>query len=240
MVGSQMTRNRNQLNALSQRLGYTFKDPRLLELAVVHSSFAFEQAGSCRDNNERLEFLGDAVLDLAVGALLYERFPERREGELTRIRSALVNEAQLARVARALELGDFLLLGKGEEATGGREKPSILACAFEAVCGAIFLDGGFDAAREFISRHFTSWIEKCHDQGFIIDPKSRLQEFLQERYNEAPVYTLTGEEGPDHDKRFTVLVSFQGKPLASGTARSKKEAEQQAAASALKELSQGA
>ncbi len=215
-------------------LGFVFSDQTLLRQALTHSSFAYEQSGSKVSDNETLEFLGDAVLDLAIGMLIFQRFPEMKEGELTRLRAALVNERHLAKVARQLELDTALLLGRGEEASGGRRKPSILSSVFEAVIGAVFVDGGYDSAVPIIAGLFGPWIESGKEQLRFADAKSRLQEFCQERYNEAPGYVLEKAEGPDHDKLFTVTVRFRGAVLATGTARNKKEAEKKAATIALR------
>lgn len=227
--------HRNQLAALAERFGYPFRALALLQRAMIHSSYAFEQGSGAAIDNERLEFLGDAVLDLAVGHLLYATYPEMREGELTRLRAALVNESHLAVMARQFDLGAHLLLGRGEEASAGREKPSILSSAYEAILGAIYEDGGFEAAMACVRSHFTPWLEARHQQLLQADAKSTLQEVLQERYAEAPVYVLDEAAGPDHAKQFTVSVRFRGQVLGSGTARSKKEAEQQAAAVALQD-----
>jgi ribonuclease III len=224
--------NKEILSEFEQILGYRFTDLRLLQKALVHSSYAFEQA-QIGKNNETLEFLGDAVLDLVIGHILIRRYPEMREGELTKLRSALVNETHLAGMARAIDLGRFLCLGKGEDACNGRNKSSILSCAYEAVVGAVFEDGGYDTATAFVERFFLPAIEGKKEDLLIADAKSRLQEELQDQFNEAPVYHLDSEEGPSHMKVFSVSVVFQGEVLGSGTARSKKEAEQRAAADAL-------
>jgi ribonuclease-3 len=224
------------LHLLEESLGYRFRDRAHLQKAMIHSSHAFEQARQTQKDNETLEFLGDAVIDLAVGYALFRHFPEMREGDLTRLRAALVNERHLARMARDLALGTYLLLGKGEDTSQGREKASILSCAFEAVAGAIFLDGGYPAAAEFVERHFTPWFEDRQQAMFLADAKSSLQELLQERFNEGPRYVLEGEEGPDHNKIFHVSVRFREEILGQGSARNKKEAEQEAAAMALKNL----
>ncbi|MDG4474705.1 ribonuclease III [Thiovibrio frasassiensis] len=224
------------LYLLEESLGYAFRDRVHLQIAMVHSSYAFEQGRQGQKDNETLEFLGDAVLDLTVGYALFHHFPEMQEGDLTRLRSALVNERHLARMAKDLDLGRFLLLGKGEEANLGREKASILSCAFEAVAGAIFLDGGYEAAAGFVERHFIPWFDDRQQSMFLADAKSSLQELLQERFNEGPRYVLEGDEGPDHNKTFHVSVRFREEILGRGSARSKKEAEQEAAAMALKNL----
>ncbi len=221
------------LARLEERLGYRFVDRRYLQQALVHSSYAAENGLPVVRNNERLEFLGDAVLDLVVGHALFARFAEVREGELSRLRAALVNTNHLAAMARAIGLGNHILLGRGEDASCGRDKPSILACAYEAVAGAIFLDGGAGAALPLMAGHFAPHLRGDRQAMLGGDAKSLLQEKSQERLGEAPVYHLVGEEGPDHAKRFTVAVRLRGRELASGSGTSKKEAEQQAAATAL-------
>ena len=227
--------NKKQLDRLEELLGYTFKNPSLLQKGLVHSSFAFEQLDEGQ-NNETLEFLGDAVLDLTVGILLYNEFPDMNEGELTRMRSALVKEDNLARMAKEIGLGDFIMLGKGEETSQGRQKPSILSCTYEAVIGAVFLDSGYDSTLDFVNRQFKPLLAEKKDSMLFSDAKSALQEKIQEKFNQAPTYSVEHEEGPAHDKKFTVSVRFNDKVLGTGTARSKKEAEQQAAAAALVDI----
>jgi len=224
--------NEEGLQELQERIGYRFRDLRLLQLSLVHSSFAFERLPDGR-HNETQEFLGDAVLDLAVGFVLFTRFPEMREGKLTRIRSALVNEGGLAERAREIGLGGHLLLGRGESAAHGHDKPSILSCAYEALVGAIFLDGGYDAALAFVRRFFEPHIDRHQEQLVSADAKSALQELLQERFNEGPEYVLKEEEGPPHARLFSITARFQGEELGNGKASTKKEAEQQAAREAL-------
>ena len=225
------------LHELQERIGYRFRDLRLLQLSLIHSSFAFERLDDGR-HNETQEFLGDAVLDLTVGYILFARFPELREGKLTRIRSALVNENGLADRAREIDLGRHLLLGRGENASHGRDKPSILSCAYEALVGALFLDGGYDAALAFVRRFFEPHIESHQELLLSADAKSSLQELLQERFNEGPAYVLVDEEGPAHARLFSVTVRFQDEELGTGKASSKKEAEQLAARAALDVLRQ--
>ena len=224
--------NKEILCEFEQIVGYRFTDLRLLQKALIHSSYAFEQA-QIGKNNETLEFLGDAVLDLVIGHILIRRYPEMREGDLTKLRAALVNETHLASMARGIELGRFLCLGKGEDASNGRNKSSILSCGYEAVIGAIFEDGGYETVAAFVERFFLPAIEGKKEDLLIADAKSRLQEELQEAFNEAPSYHVDSEEGPSHMKVFSVSVMFQGEVLGGGTARSKKEAEQRAAADAL-------
>jgi ribonuclease-3 len=220
------------LSELEKILGYRFTDLRLLQLALVHSSFSFEQQSFGR-NNETLEYLGDAVLYLAIGHLLHKRYPEMREGDLTRLRSALVNETHLAQMARNIELGRFLCLGRGEDASNGRNKSSILASAYEALIGAVFEDAGYYLAASFIETFFLPAISGKKEELLVADAKSRLQEVLQEKFNEGPQYHLDQEEGPSHQRLFTTSVLFRGEVLGTGQARSKKEAEQRAAAAAL-------
>ena len=220
------------LHQLQERIGYRFRDLRLLQLALIHSSFAFERLDDGR-HNETQEFLGDAVLDLTVGYILFTRFPELREGKLTRLRSALVNETGLAERAREIDLGRHLLLGRGEDASHGRDKLSILSCAYEALVGGLFLDGGYEAALAFVRRFFEPHIETHRELLLSADAKSSLQELLQERFNEGPEYALVDEEGPAHARLFSIAVRFQGEVLGTGKASSKKEAEQLAARVAL-------
>lgn len=228
--------NKEELSKLEKELGYRFTDLRLLQLALIHSSFAFEQGFD--DNNEKLEFLGDAVLDLVIGHHLFGRYNSMREGELTRLRASLVNEHHLAKMARAIKLGDYLALGKGEDASQGRNKSSILSCAYEAVVGAVFEDGGYRTVSELVENFFLPEIEGKKEELLIADAKSRLQEKLQEKFNEAPSYRIDAEDGPAHQKLFTISVLFQDRVLGTGQAGSKKEAEQRAAASALDDLQQ--
>lgn len=225
------------LHELQERIGYQFRDLRLLQLSLIHSSFAFERLDDgC--HNETQEFLGDAVLDLTIGFILFSRFPKLREGKLTRIRSALVNEQGLAERAREIDLGKQLCLGKGEDASNGRDKSSILSCAYEALVGAVFLDGGYNQALAFVRRFFEPHIDRHQEQLVSADAKSALQELLQESHNEGPEYLLISEEGPAHARVFSITVAFRGHVLGSGQASSKKEAEQQAARMALHTLQQ--
>lgn len=217
---------------LQGTLGYHFKDPALLEEAFRHSSYVNEQIDNDLRDNERLEFLGDAVLNLAIGRLLMEAYPHWREGELSRIRANMVNETQLAAIARALDLGHYLLLGKGEMQTSGHEKSSILANAMEAVIAAVYLDGGFESAFVFIERQFGELITTAPDLNSGQDYKSRLQEAVQGKTKETPSYHVVEELGPDHDKTFCVMMTV-GDIQTQGVGKSKKLAEQDAARSAL-------
>ncbi len=225
------------LAALQQTLGISFNDPSLLEQALVHSSYINENPGFALTSNERLEFLGDAVLGLAVAEKLYQDFPHSTEGEMTRLRAALVRRDTLVRMARTIKLGDYLYLGKGEEASGGRRKPANLAGALEAVIAAIFLDQGSTTAREFILRLFDEELQKVASQGAGVDYKSQLQELIQAREQQPPAYQLVEAMGPDHDKRFTVEVRAGDTVLGRGSGKSKKVAETEAARAALEQLS---
>ena len=232
-LSSLIDSNRDRLAELEELLGYSFNEIGLLLQSLIHRSYAFEYDGRQESDNERLEFLGDAVLDLTIGYALFVNYPEMREGDLTRLRAMLVNESHLAEMAGKVSLGRFLFLGKGEDSTDGRRKPSILSCAYEAVVGAIFHDGGYLAVAAFVERHFVSCLDEQRAKMHLADAKSRLQELTQERYNQAPSYILEDEEGPDHRKIFMVSVRFRDRVLGHGRATSKKEAEQQAAAEAL-------
>lgn len=227
--------NKELLEELQEKIGYHFHDIRLMQLALIHSSFAFERMKNGR-HNETQEFLGDAVLDLTLGYILFTRFSEMREGKLTRIRAALVSETGLAEMARKIDLGKYLLLGHGEDTSRGREKSSILSCAYEALVGALFLDSGYDEALAFVRRWFEPLIDRRRDTLLTVDAKSGLQELLQERFNEGPEYVIDDEEGPAHARVFMVSVQFQGRILGRGSATNKKEAEQQAARLALESL----
>jgi ribonuclease-3 len=214
-------------------LGYHFVRPELLEQALTHRSYAVEHGIGTLDN-ERLEFLGDAVLELVVSHLLFTRHGERcREGELTRMRSFLVNESQLATQALRLGLGKHLRLGKGEDRSGGREKPSILSGAFEAVVGAIYLDSRIEEVFSSIERCFSDLLDQAVDIGLGQDYKSKLQELIQGRFHSVPVYEVEKVSGPDHQRIFQVIINFNGQVLQRGSGRSKKEAEQDAARKAL-------
>ena len=230
--------NKKELSEFEKKINYRFTDLRLLQRALVHSSYAFEQAQAGQDN-QTLEFLGDAVLDLVVGHIIFRKYPGMKEGELTRLRSALVNETHLANMAREIELGRFLCLGKGEDASNGRNKSSILSCGYEAVIGAVFEDTGYRTVVGIIESFFLPAIEGKKEELLVADAKSRLQEALQEKYNEGPTYVVEAEEGPSHQKLFTIAACFHGTVLGLGQAGSKKEAEQRAAAAALKDFENG-
>jgi ribonuclease III len=224
------------LSLLQQKLGITFSDPVLLELALIHSSYINENPGIAPASNERLEFLGDAVLGLVMAEKLYLKFPDSAEGELTRLRSALVRRETLAQVSELIDLGDFLYLGNGEEAGGGRKKPANLAGAFESLIAAIFLDRGLTTARKFILKLFGPEIDRQAHEGAGTDYKSKLQEILQAERQITPGYQLVKAVGPDHAKQFTIEVKAGDTVLGTGTGMSKKAAEMEAARSALENL----
>lgn len=225
----------SSLDALQTRIGYHFREPSLLLLALTHPSVAHE-LGSSLVHNQRLEYLGDAVLQLALSREIYDRYPAHDEGPLTKIRSQLVNQTSLAEQGRKLALGDHLVLSRGEQLSGGRERSSILADAYEALLGAIFLDGGFDAARTFIVDSFREHLTEIADSSIHDNPKGALQEVLQAGSAEAPHYQVLSVSGPDHDRSFECAVTHQGVELGRGKGKSKKTAESQAAIAALERL----
>ena len=214
-------------------IGYHFHDEKLLRQALTHSSFANEKHLKKHSDNERLEFLGDAVLEIISSEFLYKEYPDKPEGELTKLRASIVCEPTLALCTKDIALGEYLLLGKGEDQTGGRGRKSILSDALEAVIGAIYLDGGFANAKEFIHKYILTDIE--HKQLFY-DSKTTLQEIVQGRYDDDVRYELVKEEGPDHNKSFYVHALLGNTVLGEGTGHTKKAAEQQAAYCAIKKL----
>lgn len=222
-----------QLKEFQKKIGYQFQQEGLLRQALTHSSYANEHRMKKLSDNERLEFLGDAVLEIVTSDFLYHEHTDVPEGELTRVRASIVCEQTLAFCTRALNLGDYLLLGKGEDQTGGRKRKSILSDAFEAIIGAIYLDGGFANAKEFIHRFVLNNVE--HMQLFY-DSKTILQEIVQAHFPYGVVYHLIKEEGPDHNKSFTVAVHIGEECYGEGTGRTKKAAEQEAAYHAILKL----
>ena len=220
---------KNNIKELQEKLGYIFNDEAILIRALSHSSYVNENH-SAGDSNERLEFLGDSVLGLITAENFFKNYKKLPEGELTKLRAATVCEKSLAGFARQLELGKYLFLGKGEILTGGRERPSIQADAFEAIIAAIYLDGGMEAARNFVLKYIE---EAIRQQQSIRDYKTMLQEVVQRNPGEIIEYVLTGETGPDHDKRFEVEVHLNSNVIGRGIGKSKKKAEQEAAREAL-------
>jgi ribonuclease-3 len=224
------------LNTLQQALGISLNDRRLLEQALVHSSYSNENPAFTAHSNERLEFLGDAILGSIIAERLYQNPPPLSEGEMTRLRSALVRQSCLAHIAATVGLGDYLYLGKGEEAGGGRNKPKNLAAALEAVIAAVYLDQGPAATREFVLGLFDTELDRVLTQGSGGDYKSRLQEFTQAKWQLTPSYHLVEAVGPDHDRTFTVEVRTGNTVLAKGSGKSKKAAETEAARWALRRV----
>lgn len=219
------------MEKLEANLNYTFKNKDLLKNALTHSSFANEQKGSAV-SNERLEFLGDSVLSIIVSEYIYESFSTLPEGQLTKLRASLVCEKTLCEFSKQLEIGKYLLLGKGEKANGGDNRPSILADAFEAVLAAIYLDGGMEIAKKHVLRFITEELHHLEHENFK-DYKTELQEIIQRNPEENLTYVLIGESGPDHNKSFTVEVHLNSNVIGTGVGRSKKTAEQAAARKAL-------
>lgn len=219
---------------LETAIGYRFKNITLLQNALTHSSYANEHWHDSLKSNERLEFLGDSILGMVVAEHLYRNFPNRLEGDLTRMRADMVCESSLARIAQQVDLGKYLLLGNGEEQSGGRNRPSILADAVEAVLAACFLDGGMTAAQSFIQRFVLCNVPVKALQN--LDYKTSLQELVQQKKDQHISYRLIGESGPDHDKEFTVEVSLNGEVVGKGIGSSKKRAEQDAARAAIESL----
>lgn len=216
--------------------GYSFNDVQLLRQALTHSSYVNENGLTRTDCNERLEFLGDAVLELVSSEFLYTKYADMPEGELTKTRASLVCESALASDARSMGLNGYLLLGKGEENTGGRERDSIISDALEALIGAVFIDGGFESAKALILKFVLTDVE---DRKMFYDSKSMLQEAAQQEFETAPVYEIVGETGPDHSKTFEAEVLLNGEAVGKGTGKTKKSAEQMAAYNALRRLKDG-
>ena len=219
------------LNELQEKLNYEFKDPALLMKSLTHSSYANENIRSSDASNERLVFLGDSLLGMTAALLIYNKKPKMSEGQMTKLRAELVCEKSLAALALELDLGAYLLLGRGEENGGGRSRPSILSDAFEAVIAAIFLDGGYQPIEQLISRLLTPGLSNPLSSN--TDYKTRLQEIIQCKQGQTLAYELAGEHGPDHAKSFTVDVKLNGNIIGTGTGKSKKNAEQEAAKAAI-------
>ncbi len=225
-----------RLRDLERNLSIRFGNAVLLDTALTHRSFVNENQDPPREDNERLEFLGDAVLELCVSDLLVRMHPDFSEGRLSKLRASLVNEQPLATMAESFDIGSYLLLGRGEETSGGRTKPSILANAFEAILAAVYLDRGFDEAYRFIERVFSHLLQKDFPDPLYRDYKTNLQEACQSRFRVIPRYMLLHEYGPDHDKIFHVRLTVADILTATGTGRNKKEAEQDAARKALERI----
>jgi ribonuclease-3 len=231
----------SELEPLERRIGYRFKDRGMLEHALTHRSRVHEDASGGVFDNESMEFLGDSVLGFVIAAMLFREFPQHNEGQKSKLKASLVSATALARLGERLGLGEFLILGRGEEKTGGRRKHAIIADCYEALIAAVYLDGGIDPAEKFIAREFASLIDEAKRTGaaasFTEDWKSALQEYLQSGGRGLPIYRLAGEVGPDHRKSFVVEVMVEGEAVAKAEGRSKKEAAQAAARAALERLS---
>ncbi len=225
--------NNKDYSKLEQNLGVKFSNTELLKTALTHRSFLNEHHDDNLQNNERLEFLGDAVLEMISTEFLFKKYPDRSEGELTSFRSALVKTTSLSETSTELGLGEFIRMSKGEEVTGGRERPYILANTFEAILGAIYLDQGYEIARKFVEQKLLPKITSIIENRLDIDPKSKLQEISQEVLNFTPVYELVSANGPDHSKVFVMCVKIRNKVFGTGEGKSKQEAEQNAAQNAL-------
>jgi ribonuclease III len=240
LTTGQLVRLRDEFDVLQRAIDYRFRDRGLLEHAMTHTSRANEDVSGGVTDNESLEFLGDAVLGFIVADLLFREFPSSDEGQKSKIKASLVSTATLARQAERLALGDHLLLGRGEEKTGGRFKQALLADTYEALIAAIYLDGGIEHARAFIAREFAPMVADARAGGLVgLDYKSALQEYLQSHDQPLPEYRLAGTIGPDHRKLFQVEVVVRGEALAQGSGASKKEAEQEAARLALEQFKEG-
>lgn len=226
----------DNIKKLEKKIKYRFKNRNLPLLAITHSSFANENKAMGVCSNERLEFLGDAVLNIVVSEHIYLKYPELPEGELTKIRAAVVCEPTISNCAKELELGEHILLGKGEEMTGGRRRTSILSDVFEAVAGAVYLDGGLRQAKRFLLRVLGKYIDDVEGRSVFVDYKTKLQEMVQRVGKAGMVYEVTGESGPEHDKIFEVQVRAGSKVMGKGKGRSKKEAEQVAASDAIRTM----
>lgn len=221
------------LKEFQKRIGYEFKNSCILEQALIHSSYANENKMSKEENNERLEFLGDAVLEIVTSYYLYMKYPDMLEGELTKLRASIVCEPTLAKFSNEIQLGEYILLGKGEENSGGRYRASVLSDTVEALIGAIYLDGGLNATTEFVENMLLNNSDK---RKLFVDSKTHLQEIIQ-RNSEKPLeYVVISESGPDHNKIFEVVVRHKNKVIGRGSGKSKKAAEQEAASDAIKKI----
>jgi ribonuclease III len=229
-------KNNMDINKLEKIIGFKFKDKELLKKSLTHRSFLNENKDEDLKNNERLEFLGDAVLELIISEYLFHNFPERAEGELTSFRAAVVRTENLAKVSKELGIGQHLLMSKGEEMTGGREKEYLLANTFEALVGAMYLDQGYDVVKKFLIENLTPQIATIVKYRLDIDAKTKLQETTQTLFKATPVYKVIKEKGPDHDKVFTVTVMINRKVYGQGEGITKQKAEDAAASQALRKL----
>lgn len=229
-------RKMNNYSELETKLGIKFNDIALLEKAFTHRSYLNEHRGDGLENNERLEFLGDAVLELIISSDLYKNYPEKSEGELTNIRAAVVRTESLAEESRNLGFGQYLRMSKGEEDSGGKDKDYLLANTFESVLGAIYLDQGFNVCVEYLSRTLLHKVSNIVEKNLFIDPKTQAQEIIQAQFKVTPLYEVVKEEGPDHDKTFTVALKVNQKEMGRGLGSSKQKAEEEAAKMAVETI----
>lgn len=225
-----------KFNDIQKNIGLTFKNPELLEVALTHRSYLNEHQGAKLENNERLEYLGDAVLELIISDYIFRKYSDKAEGELTSIRSAVVRTESLAEESRKLGIGENLKMSKGEKDSGGKDKDYLLANAYEAVLGAIYLDSGIEECIKFVHRTLISKIDHIVENHLFIDPKTQAQEIIQARYKTTPTYVIVKEEGPDHDKKFTVALLINKKEKAKGQGTSKQKAEENAALAAIEKI----
>lgn len=228
-----MKKQMEKFNDIQKNIGITFKNPQLLEIALTHRSYLNEHQGAKIENNERLEYLGDAVLELIISDYIFRKYPGKAEGELTSIRSAVVRTESLAEESRKLGIGEHLRMSKGEEDSGGKDKDYLLANAYEAVLGAIYLDSGMESCVQFVTRTLIPKIDNIVENNLFIDPKTQAQEIIQSKYKTTPTYEIVKEEGPDHDKKFTVALLINKKEKAQGQGTSKQKAEESAALAAI-------
>lgn len=226
----------NKYDELQRKLNIQFKNPKLLDNAFIHRSFLNEHRVDGIENNERLEFLGDAVLELVISTYLFKNYPNKSEGDLTNIRAAVVRTESLAEESRALGFGEYLQMSKGEEDSGGKDKDYLLANTFEAVLGAIYLDQGFEVCDRYLEKTLLHKVPTIVENNLFIDPKTQAQELIQAQFKVTPIYEVVNEEGPDHDKIFTVALTIGGKEMGRGSGTSKQKAEEEAAKIALETL----
>jgi ribonuclease-3 len=239
LQGNRKKNRYRQLNSLQGVIRIKFKNKSLLTRSLVHRSYLNEAGGADVSDNERLEYLGDSVLALVVNEYLIKRFEDYPEGDLAKIKSAVVSEATLSKVAEGINLGSYIMMGRGEETSGGRARPSILANTLEAVIGAIYLDSGLKACKKFILSLLKADIERIDSLSYYRDPKTTLQEYVQKKYRERPQYEVVEEKGPDHLKEFTVKLVIHGREIALGMGNSKRKAEMEAAKTALEKIHEG-
>lgn len=222
-----------EINKIIKKIGVEFKNISLLKTAFTHRSYLNENRGKGLENNERLEFLGDAVLELIISSYLFEKYPKKTEGDLTSIRAAIVRTESLGEETRRLDLGQYLKMSKGEEDSGGKEKEYLLANLYEAILGAIYLEHGYDVCKDFVSRTLLLKIDKIISEKLFIDPKTKIQEMMQSKFRVTPIYQILKEDGPDHDKVFTVGLYNGEQMLSEGQGHSKQKAEEDAAKNAI-------